>query len=88
MKKKRICEAERKRRERKANTKGPPADAMTLTCSTCNRQFSARIGLVESAIKEHTNTHEPIQEIMMVFLISKRRTTSFFLFLIFFNLGV
>ena len=35
--KKRICEAERKRRERKADT-------MTLTCSTCNRQFSARIG--------------------------------------------
>ena len=34
--KKRICEAERKRRERKANTNGPPADSMTLTCSTCN----------------------------------------------------
>ena len=37
-KKKRICEAERKRRKRKANTNGPPADSMTLTCSTCNRQ--------------------------------------------------
>ena len=35
----RICEAERKHRERKAN--GPPADPMTMTCSTCNRQFSA-----------------------------------------------
>ena len=43
---KRICEAERKRRERKAKTNGPPADSMTLTCSTCNRQFRARIGLV------------------------------------------
>ena len=30
--KKRICEAERKQRERKANTDGPPAEPMTLTC--------------------------------------------------------
>ena len=59
-----MCEAERKRREHKANTNGPPADAMTLTCSTCNRQ----IGLL-------TNTHEPVQEIMMVFLISETQTT-------------
>ena len=44
--KKRICEAERKWRERKANTNGPLADSVTLTCSTCNRQFRARIGLV------------------------------------------
>ena len=42
--KKRICEAERKRRERKAKTNVPPSDS--LTCSTCNRQFRARIGLV------------------------------------------
>ena len=40
---KRICEAERKSRERKAIANGPPADSMTLTCSTCNRQFRARI---------------------------------------------
>ena len=33
---KRICEAERKRRERTAKTNGPPADSMSLTCSTCN----------------------------------------------------
>ena len=45
-KKERICEAERKRRERNANTNGPPADSMILTCSTCNRQFRARIGQV------------------------------------------
>ena len=42
----RICEAERKRRERKANTNGPPAESMTVACSTCNRQFRARIVLV------------------------------------------
>ena len=43
---KRICEAERKCREHKAKTNGPPADSMTMTYSTCNRQFRARIGLV------------------------------------------
>ena len=32
--------------ERKANTNGPTADSMTLTCSTCNQQFRARIGPV------------------------------------------
>ena len=42
----RNCEAERKHRERKANSIGPPADSMTLICSICNRQFRARIGLV------------------------------------------
>ena len=70
--KKRICEAERKRREGKAKTNVPPSDSMTLTCSTCNRQFRARIGLVS-----HQRTHQhisTIQEIMMVFLISERRT--------------
>ena len=51
--KKRICEAERKRRERKANGNGPPADSMTLTCSTCNRQLRARIRLVS-----HQRTHQ------------------------------
>ena len=51
--KKRIYEAERKRRERKAKTNVPPADSMTLTCSTCNRQFRARIGLVS-----HQRTHQ------------------------------
>ena len=61
MKKK--SEAERKRRESKAKTKRSSAGSMTLTCSTCNRQFRARIGLVSH------------QEIMMVFLISERRMT-------------
>ena len=56
--KKRICEAERKSSERKANTNGPRADSMTLTCSTCNRQFRARICLVMQPSKNsptHTN---------------------------------
>ena len=55
-KKNRICDAERKRRERNR----PPADSMTMTCSTCNGQFRARIGLVS-----HQNTHQhtqPFQE--------------------------
>ena len=52
---KRICEAERKHRGRKANANGPPADTMTLTCSTCNRQFTARIGLV-SYQRTHQHT--------------------------------
>ena len=66
-------EAERKRRERKAKTNGPPADSMTLTCSTCNLQLRARIGLV-SHQRTHLHTNL-IHEIMTVFLISERRTT-------------
>ena len=47
-----------KERERKANTNGPPADSMTLTCSTCNRQFRARIGLVShQRTHQHTRTY-------------------------------
>ena len=41
----RISEAERKRREHRAKTNGPP-DSMALTCCTCNRQLRDRIGLV------------------------------------------
>ena len=44
--KKRICEAERKRREREAKTNRPPPDSITLTCFICNGQFRAKIGLV------------------------------------------
>ena len=58
MKKERICEAERKRSERKASTNGPPADSMTLTCSTCIRQFRARIDLVSlQRTHQHTKTY-------------------------------
>ena len=52
----RICEAQRKHRERKANTNGPLAQSMTMTCSTCNRQFRARIGQVS-----HQRTHQHIR---------------------------
>ena len=40
----RICEADRKRRERKAKTNGPPADSMPLNLLyICTRQVRARI---------------------------------------------
>ena len=51
--KKEICEAERKHRERKAETDGPPADFTTLTCSTCNQKFRATMGLTS-----HQRTHQ------------------------------
>ena len=54
---KRICEAERKRRERKAKTNGPPADSMTLTCSTCNRQVTAVKVNGPSMLVSHQRTH-------------------------------
>ena len=44
---KKICEAEMKRKERKARAKGPSSDTAQseFTCSICNRQFRAKIGL-------------------------------------------
>ena len=43
---KRIGEAERKRKERKARIKGPSSTRHSPnTCSICNRQFRAKIGL-------------------------------------------
>ena len=52
---KRICEAERKRKERKARAKGPSSDSAQaeFTCSICNRQFRAKIGL-----NSHQRTHK------------------------------
>ena len=52
---KRICEAERKRKERKARAKGPSSDSAQseFTCSFCNRQFRAKIGLYN-----HQRTHK------------------------------
>ena len=52
---KRICEAERKRKERKARAKGPSSDSAQseFTCSICNRQFRAKIGLYS-----HQRTHK------------------------------
>ena len=44
---KRICEAERKRKERKARAKEPSSVSTQseFTCFICNRQFRAKIGL-------------------------------------------
>ena len=52
---KRICEAIRKRKERKARAKGPSSDSAQteFTCSICNRQFRAKIGLYG-----HQRTHK------------------------------
>ena len=52
---KRICEAERKRKERKARAKRPSSDSVQseFTCSICNRQFRAKIGLYS-----HQRTHK------------------------------
>ena len=52
---KRICEAERKRKERKARAKEPSSDSAQseFTCSICNRQFRAKIGLYS-----HQRTHK------------------------------
>ena len=51
----RICEAERKRKERQARAKGPSSDSAQseFTCSICNRQFRAKIGLYS-----HQRTHK------------------------------
>ena len=52
---KRTSEAERKRTERKSRAIQPPLDPALsgLTCSICNRQFRARIGLIS-----HQRTHQ------------------------------
>ena len=44
---KRICEAEKKRKEMKARAKGPSSDSARseFNCAICNRQFRAKIGL-------------------------------------------
>ena len=54
---KRICEAERKRKERKARAKEPSSFSAhsEFTCSICNRQFRAKSGLYS-----HQRTHKHI----------------------------
>ena len=49
-----ICEAERKRKERKARATGSSSDSAQseMTCSICNRQFRAKLGL-----NSHQRTH-------------------------------
>ena len=57
---KRICEAERKRKEKKARAKGPSSDSAQseFTCSICNRQFRAKNGLY-SHQRTHKHTYTP-----------------------------
>ena len=57
---KRICEAERKRTERKARAKGPSSDSAQyeFPFSICNRQFRAKIGLY-SHQRTHRHTQTP-----------------------------
>ena len=52
---KRISEAEQKRAQRKVRAKASPTElsCSDLCCSICNRQFSARIGLIS-----HLRTHK------------------------------
>ena len=52
---KRICEPESKHKERKARAKGQSSDSAQseCTCSICNRQFRAKIGLYS-----HQRTHK------------------------------
>ena len=52
---KRISEAEQKRAERKARAKASPTEfsSPVLSCSICNRQFRAKIGLIS-----HLRTHK------------------------------
>ena len=53
---KRISEAEQKRAQRKGRAKASPTElsCSDLSCSICNRQFRARIGLIRHL--EHTNS--------------------------------
>ena len=52
---KRICEAERKHKERKARAKGSSSESLlsTFTCSICNRQFRPKFGYEQSITHEH-----------------------------------
>ena len=76
----RSCEAERKHRERKAKTKGPPADYTTLTCSICN-QLRARncLGSHQRA-HQHTWTSNSRNNDGLSF--SERRTTMILYFVV------
>ena len=72
---KRICDAERKRKERKARAKEPSSVSAQseFICSICNRQFRAKIGLY-SHQRTHTHINAKYSGIKMVFLSNERRT--------------
>ena len=77
---KRICEAERKRKETKARAKGPSSDSAQseFTCSICNLEFRAEIGLY-SHQRTHKHTSTPyIQDLRWSFSVMRdERTRSF-----------
>ena len=79
---KRICEAERKRKERKARAKGSSSDSAQseFTCSICNRQFRAKIGLYS-----HQRTHKRsftinIQDLRWSFSVMRDEQSSYYRF--------
>ena len=84
-KEKRICEAERKRKERKARAKEPSSVSAQseFTCSICNRQFRAKIGL-NSHQRTHKHTYTPnIQELRWSFSVMRDEQSSY----LYFNVG-
>ena len=71
-----ISEAEQKRAQRKARAKVSPTELSSsdLSCSICNRQFRAKIGLISSAILEHTNNNLSHSWLGLVIVSNDRRT--------------
>ena len=71
---KRICKAKRKRKVRKARAKEPSSVSAQseFTCSICNRQFRAKIGLYSH--HQQTLINALYSGIKMVFLSNERRT--------------
>ena len=68
---KRICKAERKRKEMKARAKGPSSDSSAQSEFACNRQFRAKIGLYShQRTHKHTNTHY-IQDLRWSFSVMR-----------------
>ena len=68
-----ICEAERNRKERKARAKGPSSDPAQseFTCTICNRQFRAQIGLYGHQ-RTHKHTYKPnIQDLRWSFSVMR-----------------
>ena len=73
---KRICKAERKRKERKARAKRPSSDLAQseFTCSIGNRQFRAKKWLIQPSTNTQTLINAKYSGVKMVFLSNERRT--------------
>ena len=57
---KRICEAERRRKERKARAKGPSSDSAQSESLALLGTDSLELKLAYTAINKHTHTHKPL----------------------------